>query len=249
MSKSNLLICFPLWAASGAIAIMRMLAEQAEKNVAIAVKEVDEPDAITEGEYEDEGFDQYGNSYPFMRTYYSCGACVGYEAEDVKLEYIHLTTQLTRRSAFLTIFGLFEHRINDCLQFMIKLAEHAGEIKGKGPVERMHKLIRSAYGCKNISDVDHLTKIRNIMVHNDAVATDYIRIFNKKDKKNYSEKRLLNAVRRSEGITVNEFNEILMSEGFLIYSINEFNRYISGLEILINSYYHQKKSKEGSNDE
>lgn len=240
MSKKKLLICFPLWSAKASIAIMQMLAEQAEKNVAIAIKEVDEPDAIKEGEYEDEAFDQYGESQPFMRTYYSCGACIGHEAEQVKLEYIHLTTQLTRRSAFLTIFGLFEHRMNDCLPFMKKISGYTGEIKGKGPVERVHALMRDVYGCKKIPDVDHLTKIRNIMVHNDAIANDYIKILKRTDKKSEAEKRLLSAVRRSDGITVNDFNEMLMSDIFLIYAVSEFKRYIDGLETVINIFHQQK---------
>lgn len=247
MSKNKIVICFPLWAATSSIDIMRMLAEQAEKNIAIAVEEVNEPGAIKEGEYEDEAFDHYGESYTFMRAYYSCGACVGHDFEEVKLDYIRLTTQLTRRSAFLTMFGLFEHRINDCLQFMITLAKYSGEIKGKGPVEKIHYLMRSIYGCKNISDVDHLTKIRNIMIHNDGVATNYSEIFKRTNKKNSSEKRLLNAIRRSEGVVVNDLNEVLMSDSFLMYSVSEFKRYINGLGDLINTYYQQVK--DGRNDE
>ncbi|HEJ0381785.1 TPA: hypothetical protein SLP32_002123 [Enterobacter mori] len=246
MSKNKILICFPLWAATSSIDIMRMLAEQAEKNIAIAVDEVNEPGAIKEGEYEDEAFDHYGKIYTFMSVYYSCGACVGTDYEEVKLEYIRLTTQLTRRSAFLTIYGLFEHRINDCLEFMLALAKYTGEIKGRGPIEKIHYLIRRVYGCKSITDVDHLTKIRNIMIHNDGIANNYIDIFNGTDKKNSSEKRLLNAIRRSEGVVVNDFNEVLMNESFLIYSVNEFKRYINALDDLINAYYRQVSNRKNN---
>jgi len=48
------------------------------------------------------------------------GSCTGYD-DEVFLEYKELITQLTRRSTYLTIFGIFEHRIIGCLKLMEKL--------------------------------------------------------------------------------------------------------------------------------
>jgi len=215
---------------------MKMLAEQAEKNVSLAVKEADEPGAVTEGEYEDEAYDQYGESYPCQRTYYSCGSSVGYDYDEVKSEYKFLVTQLTRRSAYLTIFGLFEHRMSKCLEFMIDLTKYEGEIKSKGVIEKAHTILKKAIGGKGIADVDHLTMIRNIMIHNDGVATDYKKILTRKGKKTPAEKRLMGAIRRAEGVSVNDFDGVLMDSKFLMYAVNEFNRYIKSLELSVQTY-------------
>ena len=215
---------------------MKMLADQAEKNVFLAVKEADEPGAVTEDEYEEEVYDQHGESYPTQRTYYSCGSSVGYDYDEVKSEYKFLITQLTRRSAFLTMFGLFEHRMSKCLEFMIDLTKYEVEIKG-GPIEKAHTILKEAVGGKGIADVDHLTVIRNIMIHNDGVATNYNKILTKKGKKTSAEKRLLGAIRRAEGILVNDFNGVRMDGKFLMYAVNEFNRYTNSLETAVQTYH------------
>lgn len=153
---------------------MKMLAEQAEKNVLLAVKEADEPGAVTEEEFEDEVCDQYGESYPYTKKYYSCGSSVGYDLDEVKLEHKFLIAQLTRRSAYLTMFGLFEHRISNCLAYMVELTNFEKEkIKSMGAIEGAHEVLTKAIGAKGVSNVEHLKVIRNIMTHNDGVARDY----------------------------------------------------------------------------
>ncbi|WP_330209580.1 hypothetical protein [Pseudomonas sp. AM4(2022)] len=247
MANLNLTFNLNLFALTESISVMKMLAEQAEKNVLLAVKEADEPGAVTEDEFEDEVCDQFGESYPYTRKYYSCGSCVGYDFDEVKSEYKFLITQLTRRSAFLTMFGLFEHRISNCLRFMIDLIKNEKEPKGMGPIEKAHNILKKTIGAKDIHDVDHLTVIRNIMIHNDGTAPDYNEILSRIDKKTSKEKRLLKAINRTVGVQVNLFNGIVMNEAFLTYAVSEFNRYTKSLEAAIQNY-HRKLTEESDRE-
>lgn len=203
--------------------------------MSLAAKEANEPSAVTKGEYQDEAYDQHGEIISSLRTYYTCGSCIGDSREEVVSEYIHLITQLTRRSAFLTMYGLFEHRMSECLIFMIKLSGYKEKITGKGG-GGIHTLIKSGFNGKGIDDVDHLPVIRNIMIHNDGVAVNYNKTLNIKSKKTDAEKRLLKAMCRAEGIKVNDFDSVLMDSDFLLYAIGEFERYIKNLEVLVQDY-------------
>jgi hypothetical protein len=244
LTDLNFIFSFHLWAATESISVMNMLAEQAEKNLTLAVIAADTPGAVTEHEYEDEVHDQYGESHPHKLTYYSCGSSAGYDYDEVKSEYKVLITQLTRRSAFLTMFGLFEHRMSKCLTFMVQLTKcEEGEIKGKGPIEKVHIILKKFIGGKGVADVDHLTKIRNIMIHDDGVATGYKEIRSKNGKKPSAEKRLLRAISRAEGVSVNHFDGVLMDGKFLMYAVSEFNRYITSLEAAIQIYHKEQASE------
>lgn len=236
MVDINFIFSVHLWSVAESISVMKMLAEQAEKNVFLAVKEADEPGFVTEDEHEEEVCDQYGESHLCQRTYYECGSSIGYDHDEVKSDYKFLITQLTRRSAYLTMYGLFEHRMSQCLGFLINLTGYEGEIKSKGPIEQAHTIVKKAVGGKNIADVDHLTVIRNIMIHNDGVAKNYTETLTKKSKKTHAEKRLLGAVRRAEGISVNCFDGVLMDDKFLMYVVNEFSRYIQDVEAMVQNY-------------
>ncbi|MGY2397734.1 hypothetical protein [Pseudomonas sp. SDO5271_S396] len=239
MSNLNLAFSFNIFTLAQSILVMKMLAEQTEKNVLLALKEADEPGAVTEKEFEDEGYDQYGESRPFTNKYYSCGSSFGYDADEVKFEHKFLITQLTRRSAYLTIFGLFEHHIGNCLKFMIDLTKNEEELKSKGTIEKFHYILKQSVGAKDIADVDHLTVVRNIMTHSDGTAKDYNEIRSRKYKKP-SEKRLLRAIDRVEGVRINQFDGLVMDESFLIYAISEFNRYATSLDTAIQNYHREK---------
>lgn len=230
------ILSFQIWGATSSISVMKMLAEETEKNVCLAAKEANEPSAVTKGEYEDEAYDQNGEIFSFQRIYYTCGSCIGDSREEVISEYINLMTQLTRRSAFLTVYGLFEHRIGECLLFMVKLSDHKDEISGKGVIEKTHSIIKEVFNGKGIDDIDHLTVIRNIMIHNDGLAENYNKIKNKKSKRTDAEKRLLKAIYRAEGIKVNVFDGVLMDSNFLVYAVGEFERYVKSLEVLVQTY-------------
>lgn len=244
MANLGFIFIVKFYELTSSISIMKMLAEQAEKNVVLAVKAADEPGAVIEGEFEEEAYDESGGSYTRTRTYYSCGSCVGYDRDEIKLQYTSLIANLTRRSAYLTMFGLFEHRINGCLEEMIRLSRFNGELKCKGPIEKAHAILKKGLGVRDIDDVDHLTVIRNIMAHNDGVATDYHKSVCKKEKKTEFEKRLVKAINRTEGVEVNAFNDIVVDDRFLSYAVAEFNRYATALDQAIQSYNRQNSLPE-----
>lgn len=156
------------------------------KNVALALKDAD--DSIKEHEYEEETYDQYGESYVRQRTFYSCGSSINYDHEEVLLTHKFMITQLTRRSAFLTMFGLFEHRMSQCLEFMLELTGFEGKLKGMGAIEKAHDMLKKVIGGKGITDLDHLTVIRNVMAHSDGTAKGYREISTRIGKKSPSEK-------------------------------------------------------------
>ncbi|WP_225609336.1 hypothetical protein [Pseudomonas sp. PDM08] len=249
MASLNLIFSLNIFALTQSISVMKMLAEQAEKNVLLVVKEADEPGAVTEDEFEDEVYDLNGESYTYTKKYYSCGSSVGYDFDEVKTEYKFLMTQLTRRSAYLTMFGLFEHRISRCLGFMIDLTKSEKEVKAMGAIEKAHTILKKTIGAKDIPDVDHLTVIRNIMIHNDGTASDYSEILARKDKKTHYERRLLRAVDRAEGVWVNHFNAIIMERGFLMYAVSEFNRYARSLDAAIQTYHKERTGESDGNVE
>ncbi|WP_336996814.1 hypothetical protein [Leclercia sp. UBA7405] len=228
-----------LWGATASIPVMKMLAEQAEANISRALSDVDKPEAIEPGEFPDEKHHEDGRITTFQRTYYTCGSCVGYDENEVKSEYKHLIAQLTRRSAFLTIFGLFEHRMVDCLELMDDLS---GKVTNKirKTVEDCHKRLKENFGGGNIKDIDHLSVIRNIMAHSDGIADNYKMLSCKQTKKTDSEKRLLRAIPRAiaekAGVSITIFNNVLMDERFLLYVVDEFERYVDELNTAILTY-------------
>lgn len=228
-----------LWGATASIPVMKMLAEQAEANISLALSDVDKPGAIELGEFPDEKHHEDGRITTFQRTYYTCGSCVGYDENEVKSEYKHLIAQLTRRSAFLTIFGLFEYRMVDCLELMDDLS---GKVTNKihKTVEDCHKRLKQNFDGRNIKDIDHLSVIRNIMAHSDGVADNYKMLSCKQTKKTDSEKRLLRAIPRAiaenAGVSITIFNNVLMDERFLMYVVGEFERYVDELNTAVLTY-------------
>lgn len=238
MAKLRNRFCVELWDATSAISVMKMLAEQAEYNIKRAVDEVCKPDAVLEEVYDDYGEDEHGVPYTFERTCYTYGSCIGLDRDEVKNEYIYLITQLTRRSAFLTIYGLFEHRMNECVKLMLDLCGYTEKLE-KGTLEKTHQVLKKGIGAKGIVDVDHLTILRNIMAHGDGIYTEYKQIINKSTKKTPSEKRTINALNRAMSnslITVNDFGGVLLKDNFLSDITNEIERYIASLNKEVERY-------------
>ncbi|QKZ04872.1 hypothetical protein [Pseudomonas eucalypticola] len=245
MAKLDFIFSVHMCALSESISVMRMLAEQAEKNVALALKEAE--DLIKEHKHEEEAYDQYGESYVRQRTFYSCGASIDYDHDEVLLTHKFMIAQLTRRSAFLTMFGLFEHRMSQCLEFMLELTGFEGKLKGMGPIEKAHDMLKKVIGGKGITDLDHLTVIRNVMAHNDGTAKGYSEISTRIGRKNTWEKRVLSAIRKTEGVgvSVNFFDGVLMDERFLEYAADDFQRYVEEMEAAVQRY-HAKYGSESS---
>ncbi|WP_223955266.1 hypothetical protein [Aeromonas caviae] len=126
---------------------------------------------------------------------------------------------------------------------MKKLSGYTEEIKG-GVIEKTHYILKKVIGGENIADVDHLIVIRNVMAHSDGVACDYKSISTTSNKKNERQKRLLRAIRRADGenagISVNYFNYVLMNERFLMYTVDEIQRYVNSVEAAVQTYYKNK---------
>lgn len=233
-----------LWGAISSIPVMKMLAEQAEANISRALIDADEPGAVESGEFSDEQQHEDGQITTFQRTYYSCGSCVGYDQDEVRSTYKHLIAQLTRRSTFLTIFGLFEHRMVDCLKLMDDLSCETTD-KTHKTIEDCHKRLKRNFGGESIKDVDHLAVIRNIMAHSDGVADNYQILSCKPTKKTETEKRVLRGIPRAiaenAGISITLFDEVLMDDRFLMYAVGEFGRYIDELNTAVRNYQMQMR--------
>jgi len=245
MAKPDFLFCWPLWEAASSVDVMKMLAGQAEKNVAVAVKAIDIPGAVSEWEFEDECYQPDGSVRPVLRSGYSFGSCHSEDLDELRTEYCHLITQLIRRSAFLTIYGLFEHRMRECLTLLREITGYQEKI-GMGTIEELHYVLTKVVGASHIQDIDQITVIRNIMAHSNGVAIGFQEIQQRLEKKTPSERRLLRAINRIQkengGVRVNDFSQVLMDEGFLMYTINDMQRYIECLDDVTRACYLQKKA-------
>lgn len=144
------------------------------------------------------------------------------------------------------MFGLFEHRMSQCLNLMVELSGYADPIKG-GAIEKTHFMLTKVIGGKEIIDIDHLTVIRNIMAHSDGIAVGYHAYLGKNGRKTDSEKRLLQTICRAQkemsGLSVNDFDGVLMDDTFLMYAVSEMKRYIGSLEIAVQAYHKTKNQR------
>lgn len=232
---TKLFFSLKIWEAKASIAVMKMLAEQAEANIVRAFNDVELPGAVSEEEYEDFNEDDEGNVYRYTVPFFTCGSCSGLDADEVISKFKHLISQLTRRSAFLTMFGLFEHRMVECLSVMDTLTSEVTDKRFK-TLEDCHKRLTGAIGGKGIRNIDHLVAIRNIMAHNDGVAKNYHKILSSNIKQPREVKAILRAINDNAGIAVNAFDEVLMNDRFLEYIVDEINRYVSELVAAVSRY-------------
>lgn len=229
-----------LWSATASISLMKMLADQAEDNVTRAVSDEVINRISFFGSYDEDRFDHSGNCIGiWQRDYFTCGSYYGHDENEVEAEYKHLITQLTRRSAYLTIFGIFEHRIIDCLKLIAELT--GNEVRKRPSVEDCHNLLTSEIGAKGIVDLNHLIAIRNVMAHSDGVAVDYNSLLERKDILRGPDRKFMDAVTRAVsgdcGISITMFNNLIMDGRFLDYAIGEFEQYTSKLEAAVHSYH------------
>lgn len=248
MAKLKFFFSTYLWSASSSIPVMKMLAQQAADNISRAVSEEEISKISTSGVFEEDAYDEFGDCIgPRLRDWYSCGSCVGFDLEVVS-EYKHLITQLTRRSAYLTIYGIFEHRMIECLKLMAELT--GTEIKKKLSIELCHEFLTDEIGGTGVTNVDHLTVIRNIMAHNDGVAENYQGLLVSNTSLKHSQKRMVRELVRAEkancGISVTLYNNVIMDESFMGYAIREFENYIQILDVSVRSYYDKAELKQAS---
>lgn len=240
MAKLDFLFCVGLWEATASVKIMKELAEQAELAISRAVSQSLRPGAVQVSEYDDVVTDDFGRDYSIISECYVYGPCVDINENEVLLEYKHLISQLTRRSAFLTIFGLFEYHMKQCLELMVSLTNYGGKLNN-GVIENTHTVLKKGISGKGIQDVNHLIKLRNILAHENGAAVDYHSIKYKTCKKSGPENKLINAItrlaRENSGVSVNDFNGVLMDDTFLTYAVNDINRYVKSMEQAIQAYW------------
>ncbi|MRS13384.1 hypothetical protein GJV06_00515 [Enterobacteriaceae bacterium RIT691] len=229
MSGTRFYFNLALFGATSSIADMRMLAEQAEHAISNAIANAQ----VVESEYEDEDTDEQGNAYHYTQKVYSCGSCTGYDATEAKMEYEHLIAQLTRRSAYLTIFGIFEYHMSKCRDIMIRDTGYDKKLP-RGVVEGAEELLKHALGCNSAPDLTHLSVLRNIFAHNDGKYHEYEEVKNRIGKKTDSEKRQLRgfeqAIKEFSGVSRNQLKSITIDESFLpeaIYALETFAKTLS----------------------
>lgn len=242
MAKLPFFFSTALWSASASVPVMKMLADQAEENVARAVSNEMITRISSFGSYDEERYDDFGNCVgTWQRDFFTCGSCYGDDDDEVKAEYKHLITQLTRRSAYLTIFGIFEHRMMECQKLMANLT--GSEIK-KLSIENCHKLLKKI-GGNGIADVNHFIVIRNVMAHSDGVAEKYSSLVKSQQFPNESTRRRVNSVTRALnadcGISISMSNNLIMDRCFLDNAIGEFEQYIGKLENAVRAFHEENE--------
>lgn len=209
---------------------MRTLIDQTETSVSKAIEEINNCRSLDFVEYDEVSED----GYPYKQKMYNYKGISGYDEDDVKSEYIFLIEQLSRRSAYLTIFGLFEHHLEGCCKLMISIAHHGVSFEDmeNGTIEKTHRVLAKVITkgeSKRIPDIMHLLKIRNIMAHDNALV--------KEEKKLNVERALRRICNEGGGIFTLESNVVHLDERFLPYVIGEFERYHSQMELAIQEYY------------
>ncbi|WP_147200838.1 hypothetical protein [Pantoea sp. CCBC3-3-1] len=189
---------------------------------------------------------QHGEDIRVENAYYECGSCIGDNHDEVQSEYVYLNTQLTRRAAFLTMFGLFEHRMTECQKLMETLSGDVWDKDKYRTFESADKKLRKTIGGKSTNKLDHLAAVRNVMAHNDGIAFRYKQDINQpgSDAALRRLRAIRKAVEKKMGVSVNGFNGVLLDKRFLMCAVDEFKQYIDGMEAAINAYL-KATSKEG----
>ena len=75
------------------------------------------------------------------------------------------------------------------------------------------------------------------MAHSNGTAKNYSEISTRNGKKSPSEKRVLSAIRKTEGVLVNFFDDVLMDERFLEHAVGDFQRYVGEMQVAVQRYH------------
>ena len=221
-----------------ALRIMEELAEQAENNIADLIEKAELPGALEISEYEDEVEDEDGQVYCTKTEVYSYGPCSSVFEDEVVLEYKHLISNLNRRSVFLTIYGLFEHHINKLIPDLISISGYAAADR-----DAILKKINDAFLFRGFEflqgDIYHLSGLRNSLANNNGEFAHVVSelqkgmVLERKQQRSWDSVNYL--LSKDSGVTLNCFNEVSLSEGFLKYTINEINLYFEQMDKGFNS--------------
>lgn len=211
---------------------MMILVEQTESVIAHTLSETVDDSNVIVGQvcdYAEDGSEM-------MVDLYSYKGLSGYDESDVKQEYGLLIEQLSRRSTFLTLFGLFEYHLEACCRLMAGMSGYSTPFDKmkNGTVDKTHRLLKHILAEEKkskASNLEHLLIIRNLLAHNNGMIL------------NDSRKSLVRALRRIEndkgGVSSNTLS-IQLNAPFLTYVVSEFSRYYEQMESAIQSFYLNK---------
>lgn len=241
MSNTRFFFSVSLFGATSSIPVMRMLTEEAERSIANSISNAQ----VEEGEYTEEHKDEQGEPYLRTREVYSCGPCADYDASEASERYKHLITQLTRRAAFLTIFGIFEYNMAACTKLMVEQSGYDSEKLPRGVVEAAEEALKKAIGCKKAPDLKPLSLVRNLLAHNDGKYYEYNAVKNKPDTERSKKERrqflaFEQAIKEYSGLYINDFHSIVMDDMFLTQAVDTIEIFAKMLFDEVNHYVHQK---------
>ncbi|MBA6233975.1 MULTISPECIES: hypothetical protein [unclassified Colwellia] len=162
------------------------------------------------------------NIYQYTEIY------MGLDSHSVELDDIFTShfPSLQRRSAFLTLFGTYEHEIEKLCSNYAKKHDtniNLSDIKGNG-LDRSHLFIKKVIGLNEsvtFSILRKIVKLRNTCAHNDA---RYI----ENDGQEIKEIRSL--LTDQNDIFSEDGKQVLFHNGALKFVLDSFNAYIKEIE-------------------
>lgn len=172
--------------------------------------------------------------------YYSYKEYYNRNFEDIDEMYMYTLPYLMRRSAFLTIYGMFEYNISkycttliESIKFPLKLSDLA-----RGTIEKSDVFLTKIIGMKKINNRDNdnlksITQIRHLFTHMDGVVSP-------EDKKIKSAIEKLSKI-TDKNIISTENNSVSLGDNFLLFSISVIEKYFNEIERSV--YYYMKSNR------
>jgi len=165
LNLSKLFLIRPLSSFSFTYDLMRSFITQTEETIQVSIDKFN-ADGPEQHEIE---IDASENIYQYTEIY------MGLDSHSVELGDIFTShfPSLQRRSAFLTLFGTYEHEIDKLCSNYAKNHEtnvNLSDMKGSG-LERAHLFIKKVIGLNDsasFSKLRQIVKLRNACAHNDA---------------------------------------------------------------------------------
>ncbi|HHD7441788.1 TPA: hypothetical protein ACOVFI_000807 [Citrobacter braakii] len=228
MSKIKPFLLTPIWDAVMSTGEMQTLAEHAESFITQAISGVNMPNAIEMEEVHIE----YDDEYSVSHEYYSYRGVSGDSEHEVKHGYAALISQALRRSTLITIYSLFEHHMKKCKKLATQAPGYTKPKEDDGlnalkQIQIIHNI--PAY---DITKIDDLRLIRNLMTHNDGMIDSYS---DDSQKKHAIASRRL----RDEGVLhiTSLEGRVVLNEMFLNYAVNTIKQYFYEIKIALDLHY------------
>jgi hypothetical protein len=198
--------------------LLRGLCEQAEGQIDSGVKNFQESGA----EYEEIDFIEEEGGISIGFAHFG-----GLTDQDVDLQEIFTQyyPSLQRRSVYLTIFGIFEHELEQFCKRHIKSAGgriKLSDLRGSG-VERANLYVERVIGlkCTSYSLIEKLKELRNACAHQDA----------KHSQADGQEiKKITQLSEHFPELLLKGDNEVIIQSGFLYEALDAFYAYFKEIE-------------------